>query len=130
MFGIRKFQKYLYGAEFVLKTDHAPLSNIQKCKIESGRIMRWGLFLQNYQFKVEAIKGSDNVCADYLRRQQIYEKSSSNICIKFCQQANTTTKSIVFAVSQDVQTVGLVPIRFNIYLKPVQFIMLNVPPFF
>ena len=69
VFGIRKFQKYLYGAEFVLQTDHAPLSYIQKCKIESGRIMRWALFLQNYQFKVEAIKGSDNVCADYLSRQ-------------------------------------------------------------
>ena len=69
MFGIRKFQKKLYGAEFVLQTDHAPLSYIQKCKIESGRIMRWALFLQNYQFKVEAIKGSDNVCADYLSRQ-------------------------------------------------------------
>ena len=32
VFGIRKFQKYLYGAEFVLQTDHAPLSYIQKCK--------------------------------------------------------------------------------------------------
>ena len=40
VFGIRKFQKYLYGAEFVLQTDHAPLSYIQRCKIESGRIMR------------------------------------------------------------------------------------------
>ena len=69
VFGIRKIQKYLYGAECVLQTDHAPLSYIQKCRIESGRIMQWALFLQNYQFKVEAIKGSDNVCADYLSRQ-------------------------------------------------------------
>ena len=69
VFGIRKFQKYLYGAEFVLQTDHAPLSYIQKCKIEGCRIMRWALFLQNYQFIVEAIKGSDYVCADYLSRQ-------------------------------------------------------------
>ena len=71
VFGIRKFQKYLYGIEFVLQTDHVPLSYIQKCKIESGRIMRWALFLQNYQFKVEAMKGSDNVCADHLSRQKI-----------------------------------------------------------
>ena len=66
VFRIRKFQKYLYGAVLVLQTDYAPLSYIQKCKIESGRILS---FLQNYQFKVEAIKGSDNVCADYLSRQ-------------------------------------------------------------
>ena len=48
VFGIRKVKKYLYGAEFVPQTDHAPLSYIQKCKIESSRIMRWALFLQNY----------------------------------------------------------------------------------
>ena len=69
VFGIKKFQKYLYGTHFVLQTDHAPLTYIQRCKIESGRIMRWALFLQNYQFRVEAIKGSENVFADYLSRQ-------------------------------------------------------------
>jgi hypothetical protein len=69
VFVVKKFQKYLYGKEFVLHTDHRPLSFIQRCKIESGRIMRWSLFLQNYRFRVEAIKGSDNVVADYLSRQ-------------------------------------------------------------
>ena len=34
VFGIRKFQKYLYCAEFVLQTDPAQLSYIQKCKIK------------------------------------------------------------------------------------------------
>ena len=68
VFGIKKFQRYLYGKEFTIQTDHAPLSYIQKCKIESGRIMRWAMFLQNYRFRIEAIKGSDNVCADYLSR--------------------------------------------------------------
>ena len=69
VYGIRKFQKYLYGKEFIIQTDHAPLAYIQKCKIESPRIMRWALFLQCYRFKVEAIKGSENVFADYLSRQ-------------------------------------------------------------
>ena len=69
VFGIKKFQKYLYGKQFTIQTDHAPLSFIQRSKIGSGRIMRWALFLQNYSFKIEAIKGSENVCADYLSRQ-------------------------------------------------------------
>ena len=47
VFGIRKFQTYLCGAEFVLQTDHVPLSYIQKCKIGSSRIIRRALFLQN-----------------------------------------------------------------------------------
>ncbi|XP_053381689.1 uncharacterized protein LOC128549191 [Mercenaria mercenaria] len=68
VFGIKKFHKYLYGQQFELQTDHAPLTYIQKCKVESGRIMRWALFLQNYKFRIEAVKGTDNVCADYLSR--------------------------------------------------------------
>ena len=69
VFGVKKFQKYLYGKEFVIQTDHAPLSYLQSSRAESGRLMRWSLFLQNYKFRLHAIKGSENVGADYLSRQ-------------------------------------------------------------
>ena len=68
VFAIKKFEMYLYGKEFILLTDHRPLSYIQKCKVENSRLMLWSLFLQNYRFRIEAIKGSDNVGADYLSR--------------------------------------------------------------
>ena len=68
VFAIKKFEMYLYGKEFVLHTDHRPLAYIQKCKVENSRLMRWSLFLQNYRFRIEAIKGSENVGADYLSR--------------------------------------------------------------
>jgi hypothetical protein len=69
VFGVRKFQKYLYGTHFVIQTDHNALSCIQKSKIENSRIMKWALFLQNYNFTIQAIKGSENFLADYLSRQ-------------------------------------------------------------
>jgi len=68
VFAVQKYQKYLYGTEFILHTDHRPLTYIQKCKTESARIMRWSLFLQNYSFRIESIKGTENVAADYLSR--------------------------------------------------------------
>ena len=68
VFGIEKFQKYLYGVEVSLETDHAPLAYLRKAKNESARLMRWALFLQNYSFAVKAIKGTDNIGADYLSR--------------------------------------------------------------
>jgi hypothetical protein len=37
--------------------------------LENGRVMRWALFLQNYKFKIEAIKGSENIIADFLSRE-------------------------------------------------------------
>ena len=68
IFAIKKFEMYLYVKEFILHTDHRPLSYIQKCRVENTRIMRWSLFLQNYRFRIKAIKGSDNVGGDYLSR--------------------------------------------------------------
>jgi len=68
VFAIKRLYAYLYGREFVIQTDHQPLAYIQKCKTDNSRIMRWALFLQNFKFKIEAIKGSENVGADYLSR--------------------------------------------------------------
>ena len=70
VFATKKFDRYLYGREFTVQTDHQPLSYIKKAKIENSRILRWALFLQNYQFRIEAIKGSQNVGADYMSRSE------------------------------------------------------------
>jgi hypothetical protein len=68
VFAVKKFQNYLYGREFGIQTDHKPLTYIRICKNESARIMRWSLFLQKYNFRIEAIHGRDNIGADYLSR--------------------------------------------------------------
>ena len=45
---------------------------LRKLELEAdrakARLMRWAMFLQSYNFKVEAIKGSENVGVDYLSR--------------------------------------------------------------
>ena len=41
---------------------------MNSAKFANGRLMRWAMFLQSYNFRVEAIKGSENVGADYLSR--------------------------------------------------------------
>ena len=68
VWGIKKFMNYLYGTRFVIQTDHRPLTFLNSSKFENSRIMRWVLFLQNFDFKIEAIKGSENVGADFMSR--------------------------------------------------------------
>ena len=68
VWAVQKFQTYLYGREFVLETDHQPLVYLQRAKVTNSRILRWALSLQPYRFRIECIKGSDNVGADYLSR--------------------------------------------------------------
>ena len=68
VWAIQKFQKYLYGNQSVLETDHSPLVYLNKAKVTNPRLMRWALSLQPYRFRIQAIKGKDNVGADYLSR--------------------------------------------------------------
>ena len=68
VWAVQKFHVLVYGKEFTLQTDHASLAHINKAKLTNSRILRWSLILQEYRFKVEAIKGTLNVCADYLSR--------------------------------------------------------------
>ena len=43
IWGIEKFRKYLYGVDFLLETDHKPLSYLQTAKVLNPRIMRWAM---------------------------------------------------------------------------------------
>ena len=68
IWGTQKFEAYLFGKHFQLETDHQPLKCIAKSKVANARILRWALALQPYRFTITAIKGSENVGADYLSR--------------------------------------------------------------
>lgn len=68
VWAVQKFSRYLYGKEFILETDHQPLVYLNRKAVANSRLMRWALILQPYRFRIEAIKGRDNVGADYLSR--------------------------------------------------------------
>ena len=68
VWGVQKFHNYLMGVNFFLETDHHPLQYLHQAKFQNSRIMRWSLILQPYRFTVRAIKGSENVGADFLSR--------------------------------------------------------------
>ncbi|KAK3107556.1 hypothetical protein FSP39_017290 [Pinctada imbricata] len=68
IWAVSKFQRYLYGAEFLLETDHKPLIYLHQAKVNNARLMRWALSLQPYRFRLMSIKGKENVGADSLSR--------------------------------------------------------------
>ena len=68
IWGFENFRKYLYGVEFLLETDHKPLSYMQTAKVLNPRIMRWAMKLQPHRFRIVAIRGRDNLGADNLSR--------------------------------------------------------------
>jgi len=68
VWAVQKFQNFLFGNAFALETDHQPLQYLGKAQFQNGRLMRWALALQPYRFTIRAIKGKDNVGADFLSR--------------------------------------------------------------
>ena len=66
VWGFKRFHLYLYGVPFVLQTDQKPLKYMNSVKFANRCLMLWAMFLQSHNFRVEAIKGSENVGADYL----------------------------------------------------------------
>ena len=68
MFGIKRFEYYLLGKEFILEVDHKPLIYLNKAKGTNDRLVRWSLSLQPFKFRLVHIAGDDNVGADFLSR--------------------------------------------------------------
>lgn len=68
IWAIEKCRCYLELSEFVIVTDHSSLSWINNLKNPQGRLGRWTLRLQQYNFKVVHRPGKDNVVPDCLSR--------------------------------------------------------------
>ena len=68
VWAMKKFDRYLLGKEFILKTDHKALLWLLDNHSKGRRLTRWALEIQEYFFKIQFIKGSENIIADYLSR--------------------------------------------------------------
>ena len=73
VWGVKKFDKYIHGTSFILETDHNSLQYIDKSKLINSRIMRWAMVLQFFRMTVNAIKGKNNIMADYMSRTSYKE---------------------------------------------------------
>ena len=63
---VQKLSRFLYGMPFTVEMDHCPLKYLNEAKLKIARLMRWVVLLQPYRIHIRAIKGSENVRADYL----------------------------------------------------------------
>jgi hypothetical protein len=67
---LQHFEVYIGSAPspVVVYSDHNPLTFIDKMKNKNQRLLRWSLFLQEYNLNIRHIKGKDNLIADALSR--------------------------------------------------------------
>lgn len=65
---IEKFRIYVQGIHFTVYTDHASLIWLNRFKDSNGRLVRWALRLQQYNFTLKHRKGSEMKVPDTLSR--------------------------------------------------------------
>lgn len=68
LWAIDKFQGYIEASKFTVITDHHALIWLNKLKEPKGRLARWALRLQQYDFEVIHRKGKNHVVPDALSR--------------------------------------------------------------
>lgn len=145
VWSLQKFRTYLLGREIIIKTDHQALAFIKKSRLTGARITRWSLSIQEYNIKIEYVKGRDNKVADYLSRiqysniQEIEEKSRNVViasllvntiskelsnkfkCLDKCQKEDENTSEIIQRLNKgDIKITNRYKISNGILMKKQQ----------
>lgn len=78
---IEKFRPYLDGTKFTVITDHSALQWLHKMKDPHGRLARWAMKLQQFNFEIVHRPGKSNTVPDALSRavESSIEVNSINI---------------------------------------------------
>ena len=85
VFSCEKFRPYILGSHVIIHTDHAAIRYFMAKKDSKPRLIRWVLFLQEFDLEIKYKKSSDNVIADHLSRLEktIEEEKGSEIAENF-----------------------------------------------
>ena len=81
--GFNHFHSYLHGNFTTVITDHSALVYIQKNTNIKGRIARWAISLQNYEYEVIHRPGEDNTNADAISRLDNLPTPPENVEVEF-----------------------------------------------
>ena len=60
---LKRFRHYLIGRQFAIITDHKPLEWLHT-QMAVGRLWRWGVLIQEYDFDIIHRRGKENINAD------------------------------------------------------------------
>lgn len=93
-----KWREFILNFPVICTTDCSALIFLNKCVLTTGRLTRWALYLQQFDLKIQHIKGSENISADILSRHppSLHSLPSNDLEFK--------VNAFRFSVPKEVQT--------------------------
>jgi hypothetical protein len=68
IYNVTKFRHYLLGKQFTFHVDHLALVYLVSKASLTGKLARWTLLLQEYEFDIVHRPGAQHAVANYLSR--------------------------------------------------------------
>ena len=92
IFALKQFRHYILGRSFLLRTDHAPLTNYISMQNTSAQLARWIEQLQEFTFTIQHRPGNLHGNADGLSRMfSDSEQDTTPISVATITQATTSS---------------------------------------
>ena len=104
IYACKKFQHYLLGYRIVFHTDHDSLKYLVNKPDLSGRIARWILLLQEFNYEVVVKAGKANANADYLSRQrgtEAVEDIQAKFPDEFSDEPNRKNAQVLHIIDEE-----------------------------
>ncbi|KAE8984254.1 hypothetical protein PF011_g20849 [Phytophthora fragariae] len=108
VWSVKLFRPCLYGRVFTIVTDHSALRWLMTRPSPAGRLHRWSLTLQEYEFDIAYRPGSTNVVADALSRAPAAVLAAVGRKTRASEQ-RTVVDSSMTAPMREVDSVRTVP---------------------
>jgi len=87
VFALEKFRSYLLGSPVVVFTDHVALKYLLKKAKSKPRLIRWMLWLQEFDLEIRDRSGAQNLVTDHLSRIERSTDDASPIGDEFLMSA-------------------------------------------
>lgn len=122
---VKKFRPYIEGLPFRIITDHSSLRWLMNQKDLNGRLARWSLKLQGFDFAIEHRKGSLNVVPDTLSRFDVDSLDFTENRFSFDLNSEyfdcPDYKSLIESVTKNSQSLPDIIVKENKVYKRVKF---------
>ena len=112
--GVEAYRPYLVGRKFTIYTDHRALVWLKSAK-HTGRLERWALKLQEYDYDIVHRPGKSNYVADALSRIPYSDDEAEDGSESKGQPEVSTSHTPVLPVSDTHQPEG---VQVNLYYSP------------